>query len=1213
MRKFAMMTLCMMLLVMALAVAAVAQTATATIKGVVADGNGQVTPGAVVTLVQNSTGLKRTFTTGDSGQYTFTFIEPGGYALEVQARGFKGYRQTNLTLEVAQQAELNLTLQPGDISETVEVTGNTTQLQLDTASGSLGGVVERKQIDDLPLNGRNIFQLAQLEPGVNSSPGSRGSNPGLGAGGVAELSINGGRTLTNEIVVDGIPVTNKGDNLPSLKPSPEAIQEFRIVTNSYSAEYGRTGGGSLNFSVRSGGSKLHGTLFEFLRNDALDATAFFSNAAGTGKEKLRFNQFGGNVGGPVWLPRFGEGGPAAKKNDKLFFFFNYEALRLSRSTLRRSTVPSLKMRQGDFSELLGAAITGVTVRDTNGNTVPARLNMIYVPGALVAAGQPGAGSRIAFAGNIIPASRINPVGLNTLAYYPLPNAAGTPNANGLGVTQNYVVNSPNTQHDNQFTARLDYSLSQKHQIYGRLIQEKDSSFNAGPYPGTISGTQANPNQAQKPGSLALDYVWTISPKVVFHASGGGTRFANKGFTYSDGFDPTTLGFPAYLANASGDARVFPSFTVTGYTTLGPARNFGNVRNFQDTFSLNQDVSWLRGAHSIKFGANQRVYRIYNARPDDPAGNFTFSRSFTARTTNDTSSGDAVASFLLGNPASGRLAIVPLPAVQNNYYAFFVQDDWKVNRRLTLNLGLRWEVDAGNTERYNRLTNFDLNAPFPVGSITVPFPAATNLGMRTIALRGVVTPVGRAGVSNRNQYDDDFNNWGPRIGLAYKLTDKTVLRAGGGIFYASTTGGGFSTSTLAISDLAETAFIASLDNNVTPTPGTNLSNPFPNGIVQLPATFPGPLFGYGQQTLPVKVRGIRQPMVGQWNLNLQRELPGHLIAQVAYAGSASIGLLSGPTDLNQLTPDALALGATVLNTAVTNPFLTLPVDQRPAASSILGRATVTVAQLLRPYPQFGAVLSYNANESHSTYHSFQARISRRFSDGLIFTAGYTFAKTIDDLSSISAGPTIQAPNYQDYYNRRASKSLSTFDVRHRFIGNFNYRLPFGAQGRFARTGVLSQIVGGFAVNGIVQAQGGFPLNITSAQNGLQGLAYVGSSGNGLRPNLIADPVIQGASKSDLIKQWFNIAAFQAPPTYTFGNAPRTFSNLRGPGYFSTNLSVQRNFKITETTRFQFRAEAFNLFNRANFTTPVTVLGTATFGQLINTEDPRQFQFAAKFYF
>ncbi len=1186
--------------VLSLTLIANGQTATATLKGVVLDGSGNVTPGALVALTQKSTGLKRSFTTDDGGQYAFTFIEPGQYTMEVKAKGFKGFRRDDLTLEVGQSAALNVSLSPGDISETVTISGNETALQLDTASSSLGGVVNRKQIDALPLNGRNIMQLAQLEPGVNSSPGSRAANPGGGAGGYAELSINGGRTLTNEVIVDGVPITNKADNLVSLRPSVDAVQEFRVVTNSYSAEYGRTGGGALNFSTRAGTSKIRATLWEFLRNDAVDAASFFSNSSGQGKEKLRFNQFGGNIGGPVYMPHFGEGGPTTSKLEGLFFFFNYEGLRLPTTNLRQSTVPTDKTRIGDFSELLGAVIPNLTVRDTNGTVLPARQGMIYVPGALVAAGQPGAGSRVVFANNLIPGSRINPVGKNVAAVYPRPNQAG--------LNLNYLINSAANSSDNQFLARVDYNLSSTRQVYGRVIQERNLGTNAGPFPGNIGTSQANMRSQTRPGTLALDYVDTLRPELVLHFNGGWTRQSIVSTSVSDGFDPTSLGFPAYVANASGDSRIFPTFAPTAYGTLGPPRNFGSTKNNQDTFSFNQDVSWLRGGHSLRFGANERAYRIYNHRPDDPAGNYVLTRAFTARTATDIISGDPIASLLLGNPASGRLGIAPDPAVQNLYYAFFAQDDWRVNQRLTLNLGLRWEADLANTERFERLTNLDFSAAFPVSSLTVTFPAATNLGTRTLPIRGVVTPVGRGSVSTREQFDRDLNNFGPRIGFAFKINDKTVLRGGGGIFYGSSSGGGFSNATYAMADLAETGFIATLDN-VTPTPGTNLSNPYPSGIVKPTGTYDGPLTGYGQQLLSVRLRSIRQPKIAQWNLNLQREFPGHLIAQVGYAGNASIGLLGGPTDINQLTDANQALGATVLNTTVANPYLTLPADQRPPSTSILGRATVTVAQLLRPYPQFGRIQSYNVNESHATYHALQTKVSRRFNDGLAFTVAYTFAKTIDDISGISAGPTIQVPNYQNLYNRRADKSLSTFDVRHRFIGNVTYDLPFGKGRKYLQEGAVGKIMGGFSVNAITQAQSGFPVSVTAVNAALLGLSFTQ-----LRPNLIADPTLpDGRSTGDRVAQWFNPAAFAQPAQYTFGSSPRTLSNVRGPGYLSTNLSIQRDFRITETLVFQFRAEGYNIFNRANFVTPVAILGANNFGRILATEAPRQFQFGAKLYF
>jgi hypothetical protein len=489
-----------------------------------------------------------------------------------------------------------------------------------------------------------------------------------------------------------------------------------------------------------------------------------------------------------------------------------------------------------------------------------------------------------------------------------------------------------------------------------------------------------------------------------------------------------------------------------------------------------------------------------------------------------------------------------------------------------------------------------------------------LGTRTIPLRGVVTPVGRGGVTNRENFDRDLNNWGPRIGLAFKINEKTVLRAGGGVYYGQLSGGGFNTVTYALGDLAETAFIASLDNGVTPTAGTNLSNPFPAGIVQPANAYLGPLTSYGQQSIPVRLRETKQSFIGQWNLNLQRELPGALIVQVAYAGSVGAGLLGAATDLNQLSPAALALARTVVNgqllgnLAVPNPFLRLSADQRPPATSILGRSTVTVAQLLRPYPQFGNVVSYGQNLGHSSYHALQLKASRRLVDGLTLTGGYTFAKLLDDLTSNSINLSIQILNYQDYHQRRADKALSNFDVRHRFVGNVSWELPLGTGRKFFSSGGLAKIFGGFTLNTIVQAQGGLPLSISATNASLQGLAFIA-----LRPNLAGDPRSQAHSKAEQLQQYFNVQAFQQPAPYTFGNAPRTLPNLRGPGYFATSLALLRDFKLTERMKLQLRAEGFNVFNRANFSTPGTTLGAANFGVVTSTEDPRQFQLAAKIYF
>jgi hypothetical protein len=373
------------------------QSATATLRGVVSDGAGNVVPGANVTLIRPDTGERKNQIANEEGQYTFTSLQPAEYQIEVQSKGFKTYRQTNLKLDVGQTADVNVALEIG--LESIEVTVETnSQLQLETSSGALGGVIEQERVDSLPLNGRNLLQLASLEPGVTNTSASREDFPsGQQAG---SFSVNGGRGLTNEITFDGISAVNKADNVPAFRASPSAIQEFRVQTSTYSAEFGRSGGGQVSFVTRSGTRNFRGTLYEYFRNEALDANNFFANRNGTGKERLRANQFGFNFGGPIYLPGFGEGSSPIYKSKKLFFFVNYEGLRRDTTNFIASVVPTAKQRIGDFSEQLGAVIPGVTVRDTNGNLIPARIGMVFVPGAVVPAGQPGAGSRIAYAGTL---------------------------------------------------------------------------------------------------------------------------------------------------------------------------------------------------------------------------------------------------------------------------------------------------------------------------------------------------------------------------------------------------------------------------------------------------------------------------------------------------------------------------------------------------------------------------------------------------------------------------------------------------------------------------------------------------------------------------------------------------------------------------------------------------------------------------------------------
>ena len=771
---------------------ALAQSSTATLRVRVTDPSSAVVPGATMTLVDVAKGIRHEAVTDTNGQYTFTFLNPGAYDLEVQASGFTTFSEKGIRLEVGQAGAIDVQLAIGASQQLVEVTA--AGPLLDTASASLGQMVDRHTMDALPLNGRNPIQLAQLDSAVATSTGSRSSNPNNAA--VVAVSVNGGRALTNELLLDGATLGGKADNWPLTIPSQDAVQEFRVLTNSYSAEYGRTGGGTLTFTTRSGSNQFHGTVWEFFRNDALDANTFFSNKQGVDKGKLRYNQFGGNFGGPIL-------------RNKLFFFVNFEELKTSTGGLVQSTVPTAKMKKGDFSELKAP---------------------IYMPGP--------SGQRVQFKDNMIPLSMQDPVAQKILSYYPDPNRPGFLN--------NYVAADPATGRDPQLIGRFDYHMTDTQQLFFRFTRDWILNSDAGNFPGSVATRTNTANQTSDPQSAAIDYVNTLSPHLVLHVNGSASRNTTVWVQPSSGFDLTTLGFPAYMNTAAGDVTLFPLISPTGYSGLGPLAASANRNTYQNTYTLASDLTMIQGRHNLKVGADFRIYQVNNYRSNNPSGSFSFTRSFTARTPTDTASGDPIASLLLGIPSAGTLGIVPRLAAQNKYFAVFVQDNWTLTNKLTVNLGLRYESDLPTTERYDRMTNLALKGEFPV-TPTFIFPANLNLPPRTGPLTGTVTFIGSPG--DRGLSSRDLNNFGPRVGVAYKLTDRIVIRSGAGIFYSPIAGGAIAPNLLAmLTSQINTTYVATLDNGVTPTPGQFLRDPFPNGVLQVPGRSQGALTGYGLQPL-----------------------------------------------------------------------------------------------------------------------------------------------------------------------------------------------------------------------------------------------------------------------------------------------------------------------------------------------------------------------------
>jgi hypothetical protein len=771
-----------------------AQTQTATLRGTVQDKSGAVVPAAAVTLTNTDQGRSWNSSTNEEGVCIFVQIPPGKYSLAVEANGFKRYQRTALTLEVAQVAALDVMLELGSLSEVVEV--NTQVPLLETASSTLDAVVNNKTAEALPLNGRNVLQLIALTPGINATRSYRGATSGNGSITSMAFSANGGRDVSNEVMLDGSPQVVMGYNQPAYVPTPDALQEFRVQTNSLSAEYGRTGGAVVNLVHRSGTKQFHGVLYEFLRNNAFDANGFFNNRNGRPKAPFRYNQFGFTLGGPLTPSR-----------QNTFFFLSYEGLRTVNPGSAVLTVPTSAMKKGDF------AAAGVVVYDPS--TIAAN------------------GTRQPFSGNLIPSSRFNPVALKTLSFYPDPN--------GAGVSNNFFSQAGSNGRGDDFSVKLDRRISDRQNLYGRFSWNNVDNTTADYFnnPGSPdAGTSGSRNRSATVDDTYLVKGW------VLHANLGYAYHANPRNSSSSGFDLTSLGLPASFREQAQFA-MFPRVEPAGYASLG-GNSTWIIGNKFETYTGIADATRLFGGHTIKTGAVYRMNRVSNFRPNSPAGLFTFNEGWTRETFNGNRGGNTIATMLLGLMAGGRIQYEPQPALQVLYGGIYFQDDWRVNSRLTLNMGLRWDTDRPLTERFDRTSWFDFDATLPVQAPGLP------------PLRGGLVFANRNGTP-RGQKDPDNNNFAPRFGFAFKLTDRFVLRSGFGIFYSPTTGiGPNSTNSGGISYNAVTNITTSVDGGRTPF--TTFADPFPQGYNKAANGSDGLLTFIGQSINGV-ARFDRVPLFG----------------------------------------------------------------------------------------------------------------------------------------------------------------------------------------------------------------------------------------------------------------------------------------------------------------------------------------------------------------
>ena len=1099
-------TLWTMAVVALLATPALAQIGSGALTGVVKDGSGAVLPAVSVQARAVATGLAREVVTVDTGDYTLQGLAPGEYELHVTLQGFRPIVRTGLRVATGETLRVDVVLEVG-ASDTVTVRADASMLR--RQNGSLGHLIDNRRVVDLPLNGRSFIALASLVPGVALPPPPAAPLP----------RINGGRPRTNEYLFDGISVLQPEPGQVAFFPNVDAIQEFRIESNSPPAEFGRFNGGVVNLTTKSGGNRLAGTLFEFARHEALNARNAF--ATGLNKPKYRRQQFGGVIGGPL-------------KRDHTFFFGDYQGQRQTIARTVVSTVPTLLQRQGIFTETIGG-----------------RLPAVYDPAT-------GTTTRQPFANSTVPVSRFDPMARALLERYPLPTASGTAN--------NYRRLGDETVDQDQFTLRLDQRLGDGHQAFARLTHFRETFLPVTPLPegsGVTSGTLG----PQHTSTWALASAWqrAFTGTLFNEVRAGDTRRHVDRSAASLGTAASgALGLPG-IPSTARFPNTLPAVLIAGYQQLGSPANtatdFGtSVTELADT------LTWARGRHTVKAGFDWRWARLNVLQPPSPTGSFTFSNLFTDLP-GTANTGTPLASFLLGQVQQFSIDLQQ-ETIRNRAHVqeYFLQDDWRLTGRVTVNAGLRYTLNFPSTEVNDQVGVF-------------------NLATRQMEYAG------QHGAP-RAARQLHWNNVGPRLGVAVQATDSTVVRAGYGLVWIEMAG--ITTPfTTPVFPFLQTVSQRTLDNQ---TPAFTLS--------QGPSVSPIPFTaeaGLGQGVFSVD-RDLGSGYAQQWNVSLQQSLTPNITIEVAYTGSTITRVGLPDTNLNQLSASQLALGSALL-ARVPNPYF-----GRIPRSSSLGDPTITVAQLLKPYPQYTTVSLYRNNVGTTFYQGAYVHVRQRVARGVSYSLSYTRSSLRDDASSVFDASVLTGPvaNFPvaDSFNRRLERDASTGDIPHAFTSSLVWDVPFGDGRAWHPRGVVGALVNGWTLSGIVTLQSGVPVAIAQTTNN-NAFAGFGTQ----RPNLIGDPDLPADERTT--SRWFNTAAFAAAPPFTLGSSSR--NPVRGPGYRSLDLAVFRRVALAGKTAIELRGEVFNATNTAPLGAPNTTVGAAAFGSITSAGDPRVVQFAVKWLF
>jgi hypothetical protein len=1146
-----------------------AQTFTGSILGTVTDASGALVQGATVRVVETSTTVERTVRSDDKGYFEVPLLPPGVYSVNAEMAGFKKYSRAGVKLDIDARAEVAITLVPGEISQTVQVQAEAPLLE--TTSSSVSQVVEAKQVSELPSANRNLFQIAELTPGLIDF--SAGAAPATsGSVGFGNWASNGGLSNTNEFMVDGATAVTANMSAASIIPTIDAIAEIKVITNSLAAEFGRSGGAVLNAIYKSGSNQLHGSAYDFWKNRVLNANSWVNNKNGLPVNFTNVNTFGYTFGGPVYIPKVFDG------RNKLFFFTNFEGYRdvLPGSTLL--TVPTAIQKAGDFSQTF---------------TVSGQLIQIYDPTTTtLVPGTTSTYTRSPYPDNKMPASQINPTAAKIIQYFPNPNAIPT----NIAGANNYLAVYSAKDRQNMFAIKTDYNLNTSQRLFVRFTQSSQGGGAANYFgntpPCTTCLKQGNPAGSVSPrggGSdlfiypknVVVGYTWSVTPTSLLDLRYSLNRQLLARLPQSSGFDLSSLGWPSSLVSQVYYAQ-FPAITISNYSSLGSASNGDLLRRADLSHSTEGSITLIRHSHTIKAGGDFRMYRYNDLQATDNTPSFSFGPAATQQNPSVASgtSGWSLASMLYGQPSGGTYTIPAAVALQYFYSAAYIQDDWRVSNRLTFNLGLRYDLETPFTERYNRLSYWD---PTVSELATQKLPSAVG-GLQYVA----------KDTSSRYRSNLDKNNFGPRAGFALKLTNRTVLRGGYGIMYQPTMDTGFGAATFgAVGYNSTTSYTSS--NNGGVTFFANLTNPYPNGFVQPTGNSLGANTLLGQAISNTQLRDQVVPYSQQYNLGVQHQIR-NWVFNVTYVGSQNVHQFVN-VQLNQLYPTYFALG-TGLNIQKPNPFLGL-ITVGGFTSS-----TLSTGQLLLPYPQFGNIAVNQSSQGQSNYNSLQNKVEKRFSNGLSLTASFTWSKNITN----AGVPYNYGASVQNQYNLAAERGLSPIDVAHRTVFGYTYELPFGKGKALAHSlnGFLNILVAGWQINGITTFQSGLPLLINNAPTNTIGFnAGQRISNNGHSALLPSDQRTQN--------RWFDTSVFYLPASYTFGNTGRYSPDLRNPNTNTWNTSFFKNTTFRERYRLQFRAEFFNLMNHPIWAAPGTTINTSTFGVVAQKNGNRTGQLGLKLLF